>query len=165
MATSYSEAQKAQIFVALTTNLGNIKKTARTTGLPISTIRRWRDIWEQEGPPDISVLEQAVGDFVSQAERIRDRALLEAENAIPGASLNQLTGLIGMLTDRITVAKGLASKRTETVHTFPQAEEIAATLGAVLQGALSAAQSRERDIIEAEVVREIEAAPESGGDS
>lgn len=151
---TYTDEQRARAYVVLTTNQGNIKRTARDTSLPESTIRRWRDEWEEDGPPDTSLVAEATGDFVQEAERVRDAALAEMERKIPAATPSALVAMVGMLTDKIALARGLATSRSETVHSLPPAEEIARTLGAVLQGALAAAQSRSEDIIDAEIVEQ-----------
>lgn len=39
----YSDEDKAIALVALKANGGNLSKTARETGFPLSTIRNWRD--------------------------------------------------------------------------------------------------------------------------
>ena len=63
-----------------------------------------------------------------------------------------LVATIGMLQDKVSIAKGLATSRTETVHALPAPEEIARTLGAVFAGVIEAAQARDRDIIDAELI-------------
>jgi ribosomal protein L22 len=57
-----------------------------------------------------------------------------------------------MLQDKVSIAKGLATSRTETVHALPSPQEMAEVLGAVLKGAIQSAQERDLDIIDAEIV-------------
>ena len=150
--TTYTDDELARLYVALTANEGNVKRTARDTGVPESTVRKWKNTWEAEGPPDIGKVEQAIGDFTDAAERVRDKALLAIEEKIPGAKVGELTTLVGVLDDKITRARGLAVGRVEHVHTLPPAEEIKAVLGAVFQGSLEAAAQRESEIVDAEII-------------
>lgn len=154
----------ARAYMVLETNQGNVKRTARDLNLPESTVRRWRDVWQEEGPPDMEVVADVATDFVEDAERVRDKALKVLEGKLDAATPSALVATIGMLQDKVSIARGLATSRTETVHALPSAQEMAETLGAVLQGALSAAKARDHDIIEAElvdgVIREL---PPSGG--
>lgn len=140
--------------MALTVNQGNMKRTARDTGIPESTLRVWRSEWEESGPPDTALVAEAAGEFIDRAEQVRDKALAEMERKIPDATPSALVAMVGMLTDKIAMARGLATSRSETVHSLPPAEEIAKTLSAVFQGALAAAQSRAEDIIDAEIVEQ-----------
>ena len=92
---------------------------------------------------------------MENAERVRDKALTVLEGKLNDATPSALVATIGMLQDKVSIARGLATSRNETVHALPAPAEIAAALGAVLQGALQAAQARDRDIIDAEVIREL----------
>ena len=149
---TYSPEEMARAYMVLETNQGNVKRTARDCNLPESTIRRWRDLWQEEGPPDMEIVEQVATDFVEDAERVRDKALKVLEGKLDSATPSALVATIGMLQDKVSIARGLATSRHETVHALPSPQEMAETLGAVLQGAIQAAKARDHDIIEAELV-------------
>lgn len=149
---TYTPEEMARAYVVLETNQGNVKRTARDCNLPESTIRRWRDTWQEDGPPDLDVVTEATGDFVEDAERVRDKALRVLEGKLDSATPSALVATIGMLQDKVSIAKGLATSRTETVHALPSPQEIADTLGAVLQGAILAAKARDHDIVDAELI-------------
>lgn len=151
---TYSDDDLAKLYVALTANEGNVKRTARDTGVPESTVRMYKKEWEAEGPPSLEGVEQAVEAFTERAERVRDKALEAIEGKIPTGKIGELTTLVGVLDDKITRAKGLTLGRVEHVHSLPDAEVIRETLGAVFKGALQAAAQREEEIIDAEVVEE-----------
>lgn len=153
----YSDEEMARVFVVLSTNEGNIKRTARDTGIAMSTIRRWRDEWDVSGPPDVGLVDQEVSDFVSDAERVRDKALLVLESKLQDATPSALVATVGMLQDKVSLARGLATNRTETVHALPPTEDIARALSAAMQAALQVAHQRDLEIIDAEIV----AIPES----
>lgn len=149
---TYTPEQMAHAYVVLETNQGNVKRTARDCNLPESTIRRWRDLWKEDGPPDLDVVAPVVTDFVENAERVRDAALTVLEGKLDSATPSALVATIGMLQDKVSIARGLATSRHETVHALPSPQEIAETLGAVLQGAIAAAKARDHDILEADIV-------------
>jgi transposase-like protein len=142
----------AHAYVVLETNQGNVKRTARDCNLPESTIRRWRDLWLEEGPPDLDEVAIEATDFVEDAERVRDKALKVLEGKLDAATPSALVATIGMLQDKVSIARGLATSRTETVHALPSPQEIANTLGAVLAGAIEAAKARDQDILEADLI-------------
>jgi hypothetical protein len=142
----------ARAYLVLEMNQGNVKRTARDLNLPESTVRRWRDMWLEDGPPDLELVDVEATDFVENAERVRDKALTVLEGKLDSATPSALVATIGMLQDKVSIAKGLATSRTETVHALPSPTEIANVLGAVLQGAIQAAQARDADIIDAELI-------------
>lgn len=156
----YTDEEKASVFVALTANQGNVKRTARHTGIPISTVRRWKEEWVTEGPPDTSQVIEAAGDFLADAQRVRNKALMELERKIPDATPSALVTTVGVLTDKINVVSGLATSRNETVHSLPPAEEIARTLSSAFAAAIEAARARDADIVDAEIIdAELDALP------
>lgn len=149
----YGEGDRARAYVTLLTLDWNIKGTARETGIPQTTIRRWAEEF-RVNPPDVDKVTEVAEDYVVRATRVRDAALAELERKIPQATPAQLVSAVGLLNDQIRVAEGLATSRSETVHTLPSADEIRATLGAVFQQALESAKAREGEIIDAEFTEE-----------
>jgi transposase-like protein len=124
----YSDEEMARAYFVLETNQGNVRRTARDTGLPISTLRGWVKEWEASGPPDVSLVEAEATNFVERAERVRDKALGVLESKLDTATPSALVATVGMLQDKISLARGLATNRTETVHSLPPTEEIAKAL-------------------------------------
>jgi hypothetical protein len=61
---------------------------------------------------------------------------------------------VGIMDDKIRLASGLATKRTETVHTLPSREDMKELMGGFVDGLVSAAESRATEIVDAEVVVE-----------
>lgn len=148
----FTDEDKARAYVVLTANQDNIKRTARDTGIAESTLRDWKREWADGGPPDMGLVAEAADDFMHDAERVRHKALAQLEKKLPDATPSALVATVGMLTDKIAMARGLATTRNETVHALPPAEEIAKTLGAAFEAALQAAKGRDLEIIDAEVV-------------
>jgi hypothetical protein len=80
---TYDESDKARLYVVLAANDGNVKRTARETGVPESTVRRFKKMFEEEGPPDMKLFRQELNTFVSDADRVRFKALHRIEELIP----------------------------------------------------------------------------------
>lgn len=157
---TYSEQDKVRVYVVLTANNGNIKRTARETGISESTVRNWKREFEKN-PPDQEMVKAEVtaeGGYVEQLKQVRDEALKALRNKIPSMSGQQLAVAFGILDDKTTRASGLATDRTETVHKLPSAEELALAGQLLAQGAIEAARQRQQEIVES-AVREQPALP------
>jgi transposase-like protein len=149
----YTDEDKARVFVVLGANDGNVKRTARETGIPENTVRRWRDEWKKEGPPSVEHVEEAVGDFVNDAERVRNKALLAIEKKIPDAKVSELNNTVGILTDKIDRARGLVDRRV-VEHQLPSPDDIRAALGAFADEMQKLSRQREAEIVDAEIVEQ-----------
>lgn len=148
---TYTDQDRANVYVAMRVNDGNIARSSRDTGVPEATVRDWRDTWEREGGPSTEVLELAAGaatDFVIDATRVRDKALAELERQIDAKEVKpaQLIAAVGMAEDKIRLAKGLATSRSETVQKLPDPEELRSKLAEYIIEALSKADERDEDI-------------------
>lgn len=153
---SYLPEDRARAYVVWIANGQMMKRTARDAGIPEGTLRKWIQDWGANGPPvEVAEIERLAGEFAEEAERIRDIALAQLEAKLPGANVSQLVAVVGMLTDKVNLTRGLATARTEHVQSLPPAEEIATALGSALKAALEAAQTRDYEIIDAEVVHEL----------
>jgi len=155
---SYTDSDRALVYAELTANQGNVKRTARATQVPVTTVRNWKTDWEKGGVPEtvVAALPAVVGDFVEDASRIRDKLLIRLEEESDKGRLTgtqMLTG-IGILTDKIRAYKGLDNVR-EHHHTveIPAMDELQLKLGNAIQELVAAGQERERvirDVIELE---------------
>jgi len=156
----YSPEDRAQAFVVLNANDGNLKRTARDTGIPEPTLRRWRKQWDESGPPAIELVEEVVINYVDEMEKTRDLSLtrirerLESENVKDQGTLPQLATVFGILTDKIDRARGLTDKRVEHVHSLPSPDEIRSVLGALVEGVRAGHEIREEEIEDAEILDE-----------
>lgn len=154
----YSDEERASVYVALAVNDGNVARSARDTGIAESTVRDWKQTWEREGVPlEVQALADSIATgFVADAERVRDKALKALELAIDTGELknDKLITVVGVLEDKIRLGKGLATSRSETVHSLPDPQEVQHQLAAAVLQVLSTAKERELDIIDAEVVEE-----------
>lgn len=149
---TYTESDKARIYVALTANKGNIKRTARDTGVPESTVRNFSREFAKNPPSQGAVVaEVQSGDYVAELEQVRNEALASLRKKIPTMQGSQLGVVFGILDDKLTRARGLATDRTEHVHKLPSPEEIALAGQLLAQGAIDAARQRQQEIVESEV--------------
>lgn len=132
-------------------NGGNVKRTEAECNIPAPTIRRWRTQWEREAPAGGEV---AVDEFVSDATRIRDAALVLLEQRIGSGEIKpiELIKVIGTLDDKISRAMGLDVKRVEHSLALPSAEEMEKLMGPYARAGLLAAERRHEEILDAEVV-------------
>ena len=146
-----------------TANDGIIKRTARETGIPESTLRAWRDEWQKEGPPATEEVEQAVTSFITEAQEVRGLALdvirkklVLLQDNPKDVNVAQVTTLIGILTDKIDRAAGLdQGSRVDHFHHLPAPEELKALMAGYVEGQAQLAASREAEIIDAEIVEQV----------
>lgn len=150
---TYTEEDKARCYLALNANDGNIKRTAKETGFPETTVRRWAADFKHGLIPRQDVVEQLADDFISKAEDVRWKALLEAERKIPEGKLNELTTLMGVLTDKIDRVRGVG-KPDPGQHSLPDAKELAVILGGAVAMGLEMARQRQGEIIDADVIEQ-----------
>jgi len=152
---TYTDEQKASAYVVLASNEGNIKRTSRDTGVPISTLRSWRDEWARlESLPAPEKLDEAIGTFADKAETIRMKALNELERQLHTAKPGDLIKIVGILDDKITRARGLADRTVEHRHLLPSVDELHALVSGFAEASRRSALSRAEDIIDAEVVEQ-----------
>lgn len=162
---TYSAEDKARAYVVLQANEGNLKRTARDTGIPEPTIRRWRNEWASGGPPPLESVEQAATDYISDAEKVRDLSLrrirerLESDNVKDQGTLPQLATVYGIVTDKIDRARGIADKRVEHRVALPSPDEIRGALTALVAGVQQGHAVREEEIEDAEIIEEPRALP------
>lgn len=152
--SKWGDEDKARAWVALQANKGQIKPAARQCGIPENTVRRWRNAWRDgaEAPPDTANVAQAADDFLDDAKRVRHSALLAIEEKIESgdAKVGELNAVVGTLTDKIHVIQGEPTKRTEHQLVLPSREELAATLGGIIDQRIAAAEQRELEIEDAD---------------
>lgn len=150
--SKYSASDRAVVYAALEANNGNIKRTARETGYPVSTVRDWKTEWERKGVQQeiVDALPAVVGDFVDDATRVRNKLLMRLEQLADRGELDGRTIVpaLGMLTDKIRAYQGLDAK-TEHHHTvdIPALAEIEAKLETAL-GQLVAVGTRRQEVLD-----------------
>jgi transposase-like protein len=151
----WSAEDKASAYVIWITNDKNVRRTSRDSGVPHGTLRYWVKEWEEEGPPEHveEKIKEHAHDFVKHASRVRESAMNKLEELIPDAEVKQLSAIatvVGIMDDKIRLANGLATKRTETVHTLPSREDMRELMGGFAQGLVGAAEDRSKEVLEVE---------------
>jgi hypothetical protein len=72
------------------------------------------------------------------------------EDLIPEAEVKQLGTLatvVGIMDDKIRLAHGLATKRTETVHTLPSKEDMKELMSGFAESLVSSAEDRASEVV------------------
>ena len=127
----------------------------RDTGVPMPTIRRWKQDWEKNGPPDTSEVGQAVEEFYEEAAAVRIEALRELRKKLPNATPSALVAVVGVLDDKIARVKGIGTtSRVEHKLALPSAQEAQELMRGFLHAGLEAARRRDEEIVDAEVVEQ-----------
>ena len=153
--TEWTDEDKAAAYVIWISNDKNIRATARQCGIGHTTIAYWVKQWEENGPPerlDDKIRANAY-EFVHHASTVRQKAMDKLEELIPEAEIKQLGTLatvVGIMDDKIRLAQGLATKRTETVHTLPTREEMKELMSGFADNLVSAAEDRAAEVVEIE---------------
>lgn len=155
----WDDEARAAAYVVWISNGRAIRQTSRETGIPHNTIAYWAKDWEKNGPPDNlnEKIANNVYEFLNHASSVREQAMKKLEELIPQAEVKQLSAIatvVGIMDDKIRLASGLATKRTETVHTLPTRDEMKELMSGFADGLVSAAEDRasETVLIEAESV-------------
>lgn len=156
---TYTQEDKARVYVVLSANDGNVKRTARETGMPESTVSRWKREFAKE-PPSTELVETAVSDFVGEADDLRMQGLKALKGKLDlliqnpkDVNVGQVTTMIGILTDKIDRAAGLATSRVEHEHRLNSSDIREALVGFV-QDMQSLSKSREEEIQDAEIIEQ-----------
>lgn len=146
----YTDADRAVVFAELTVNEGNIKRTARNLNMPVSTVRYLKQQWEREGVPKevIDALPAQITDFVTHAERVRDKLLIALEAAVDRGEIKprEIAMSLSMLTDKIRAYRGLDAKKVEHTLALPDVEEMRALFSGVIQEVVGAAEVRNAEL-------------------
>lgn len=157
----WSDKDRAAAYVIWVANDKNTRRTARDTGVPHGTLRHWVKEWAENGPPEqvMDEMSAQVYEFVHHANRVRESAMRKLEELIPQAEVKQLSAIatvVGIMDDKIRLASGLATKRTETVHTLPSRDEMKELMSGFAEGLVGAAEARSGEIIEVEAEEQSE---------
>lgn len=146
----YTDEDRAAVLAELAVNDGNVKRTARALGIPVPTVRRWRDNWVREGvPPETSAaLEVASNDFLEDAKRIQHKLLVVLEHKVDSGDVTtrDVSTALGILTDKIRAYQQVPTGKVEHVFQLPPPEEIRALFASAVEGVVTAAKVRAAEI-------------------
>jgi transposase-like protein len=117
---TYTAEDKARVYAILDANDGNVKRTARDTGIAVQTVRDWKLKREREGSLPVEIeaaLHAAQLELVENTSRVRDKVLdrLEREVDDPAAraSIKDLATTYGILTDKVRLIEGKPTSVSE----------------------------------------------------
>ncbi len=150
--TEWDDDSKAAVYVQWVGNGKNVRQTSRDTGVPHTTVAYWAKAWEKDGPPanlDDKIRANAY-EFVHHATSVREKAMNKLEELIPQAEVKQLSAIatvIGIMDDKLRLAQGLATKRTETVHTLPSKEDMRELMSGFSEGLVALAEDRASEVV------------------
>jgi transposase-like protein len=148
----YTASDRAKVFAELEINEGNIKRTARNTGFPVSTVRDWKVEWEKGGvdTDTVEALPEVIGDFVEEATRVRDKLLMRLEQKVDSGDITarEIVPALGMLTDKIRAYQGLNDVKHQHTVNLPQLDEIESKLAGALKQLVAAGNRRQHEIDE-----------------
>jgi len=156
----YTEKDQARVAVLLQATEGNIKRTARESGLAISTVRSWRDKWEKEGYPEPveEAIPQAREDILLDLKEVIALSVTRLKETLADRSVKvspkDMAWITGVFVDKVRVIEGHATTRHETVHALPSPEETRAQLRGFLAEIVEAADTRQADVIDAGLVED-----------
>lgn len=153
--TEWDDAAKAATYVQWIACGKKIRETSRVTGVPHNTVAYWAKQWEKDGPPEHldGEIRKNAYEFVDHANRVRKQAMEKLEELIPDAEVKQLSAIatvVGIMDDKIRLAQGLATKRTETVHTLPTREEMKELMSGFADSLVSSAEDRASEVVQIE---------------
>lgn len=156
---AFTDTDKARVLATLAANGGNVKRTARECAVSPATIRSWRSRQTRGTGVAPALVAQQVGEFVADATRIRNKALALLESRIDSGDIKpaELITSLGVLDDKIVRAKGQPDKRVEHSSSLPPAEELGKLMAGFVGAAIQAAERREGEILDAEIVQELPA--------
>lgn len=115
----YTEDDKAVALAFLDSNNGNLDRTAKTTGIPRNTLRRWK-LGEGVTEPVSNLRHQKRDTLLSLWEGQAQAALEDANVARDEANYAQLMMGAGLATDKILALKkfdAVTPERLESVFT------------------------------------------------
>ena len=101
---SYSDEQRAEAMAALDANGGNVKRTARETGIPGTTIKGWAD--GRRAHVDNDLRTQKRGDLADRLEEIAWQLAGALPDKIEGAALNHIATALGITVDKMRLLRG-----------------------------------------------------------
>lgn len=152
---TYSAADQARVAVMLQANAGNVKRTARETGVPPMTVRDWKVRWEAEGYPEpieevLPAVSEEITDRMDYARGLAVDTVIEKLRD-GKVSAKDAAWIAQVFTDKINLIRGMATSRTEQVQIAPvDAKELAKELAGYVARTVSEAQLRHEEIEDAE---------------
>lgn len=120
----YTDADRERARVAWESTGRAMRPTARETGMPIATLQRWVEAWENPPPAALAppeVYEQVYadvrtskrGELIAAAWDLAAAAFARAKDALPDASARDAATVAGIAIDKAQLLSGAATERHE----------------------------------------------------
>ena len=121
---SYSDEDRETARVAWEATGRKLRPTARETGIPLGTLQRWVEVWEDPppaplAPPEVyeavyaDVRTQEKSKVITAAWDLASAAFQRAKEALPEASARDAATVAGIAIDKAQLLSGDATERTE----------------------------------------------------
>jgi hypothetical protein len=105
--TRYTPEQVTATLVTLAEHRGNVRATARTTGIPASTIRMWRDgQCDPNNLPSAETVQLAKATRAVRWNRVTEAALDVVEDTVDDLSAYQAALVAGIAEDKAALLRG-----------------------------------------------------------
>lgn len=111
----YSDVQRAETMAVLAANGGNLNKTARNTGIPLSTLAKWAD-GKGHSPDHADLCMEKKKDLAELFEGIARDILDAAADKIADASLKDAMVSAGVAVDKMQLLKNEPTSITKSVN-------------------------------------------------
>lgn len=151
---TYTDADRARVIAALAANGGNIKRTARECDVPVQTVRNWKRK-DKKGKFPAKMKQEvanAANEFIEDAERLRNKAMVQLEAKIDSGELKpkELLVAIGILSDKSQAVRnsGKAGDTNINILNLPSPKEYRQQLESYVAGIVDAAKKRDAVIDE-----------------
>ena len=131
---AYTEQEKEAALTLLEANRGNLKKTARETGVSLPTLRDWRAGGKVK-PDPIKAAELRTS-FLEQIREVREAASKRMLELIPAETdLHKVAGALKIANDAARLESGEATQRSEvrTVDEDPERQRLARAAAEALE--------------------------------
>jgi len=107
----YSDADKATALELLRANGGNLSRTSRETGVPVSTLHEWKKGEHlSETVPELR--KEKRGTLASQLEAIAWKILDVLPDKLEDASARELATTLGIVIDKAQLLRGQPTEHT-----------------------------------------------------
>ena len=112
----YSDEEKANALAVLAANGGDLRGTARSLGIPKSTLENWA---AQRVSAAVSELaDTKKKDLADELENIALKLVEAMPDKMQDATLQQIATSLGIAIDKMQLLRGKATERTEATSTI-----------------------------------------------
>lgn len=114
MSKTYTDDQRIAALAALAANGGNISQTARQTGIPRITLRKWQASELNDLPEVASIKAELTGSFIEKARSARELILDRLVALAPEErDMFKLAGAFKIVNEAARLEGGEATQRSE----------------------------------------------------